>query len=93
MPRKERRPNEDLVSKVFFKMFDFTLILSSKQVLERLERAKEELEVKDSLLAELYVSHISQRQTIKTEYQVFLYTGLEKTKTFLQKTQNFAKLT
>ena len=71
MPRKERRPNEDLVSKVFFKMFDFTLILSSKQVLERLERAKEELEVKDSLLAELYVSHISQRQTIKTEYQVF----------------------
>jgi len=54
MPRKERRPNEDLVSKV----------------LERLERAKEELEVKDSLLAELYVSHISQRQTIKTEYQV-----------------------
>ena len=71
MPRKERRPNEDLVSKVFFKMFDFTLILSSKQVLERLERAKEELEVKDSLLAELYVSHISQRHTIKTEYQVF----------------------
>ena len=71
MPRKERRPNEDLVSKVFFEMFDFTLILSSKQVLERLERAKEELEVKDSLLAELYVSHISQRQTIKTEYQVF----------------------
>ena len=71
MPRKERRPNEDLVSKVFFKMFDFTSILSSKQVLERLERAKEELEVKDSLLAELYVSHISQRQTIKTEYQVF----------------------
>ena len=71
MPRKERRPNEDLVSKVFFKMFDFTLLLSSKQVLERLERAKEELEVKDSLLAELYVSHISQRQTIKTEYQVF----------------------
>ena len=71
MPRKERRPNEDLVSKVFFKMFDFTLILSFKQVLERLERAKEELEVKDSLLAELYVSHISQRQTIKTEYQVF----------------------
>ena len=52
-------------------MFDFTLILSFKQVLERLERAKEELEVKDSLLAELYVSHISQRQTIKTEYQVF----------------------
>ena len=40
-------------------------------MLERLERAKEELEVKDSLLAELYVSHISQRQTIKTEYQVF----------------------
>ena len=71
MQRKERRSNEDLVSKVFFKMFDFTLILSSKQVLERLERAKEELEVKDSLLAELYVSHISQRQTIKTEYQVF----------------------
>ena len=71
MPRKERRPNEDLVSKVFYKMFDFTLIMSSKQVLERLERAKEELEVKDSLLAELYVSHISQRQTIKTEYQVF----------------------
>ena len=71
MPRKERRPNEDLVSKVFLKMFDFTLVLSSEQVLERLERAKEELEVKDSLLAELYVSHISQRQTIKTEYQVF----------------------
>ena len=71
MLRKERRPNEDLVSKVFYKMFDFTLIMSSKQVLERLERAKEELEVKDSLLAELYVSHISQRQTIKTEYQVF----------------------
>ena len=37
-----------------------------------MERAKEELEVKDSLLAELYVSHIAQRQTIKTEFQVFL---------------------
>ena len=35
-----------------------------------MERAKEELEVKDSLLAELYVSHIAQRQTIKTEFQV-----------------------
>ena len=37
-----------------------------------MERAKEELDVKDSLLAELYVSHIAQRQTIKTEFQVKL---------------------
>ena len=59
------------LSQRFSLMFDFSLLPSSKQVLERLERAKEELEVKDSLLAELYVSHISQRQTIKTEYQVF----------------------
>ena len=36
-----------------------------------MERAKEELDVKDSLLAQLYVSHIAQRQTIKTEFQVF----------------------
>jgi len=40
------------------------------KVVDRVERAKEELEVKDSLLAELYVSHIAQRQTIKTEFQV-----------------------
>jgi len=54
MPGKEKKRGEDLVMKV----------------VDRVERAKEELEVKDSLLAELYVSHIAQRQTIKTEFQV-----------------------
>ena len=44
--------------------------LVMKKAVDRVERAKEELEVKDSLLAELYVSHIAQRQTIKTEFQV-----------------------
>jgi len=54
MPRKEKKGKDELIMKV----------------VDRVERAKEELEVKDSLLAELYVSHIAQRQTIKTEFQV-----------------------
>ena len=48
------------------------LTLLWKKVVDQVERAKEELDVKDSLLAELYVSHIAQRQTIKTEFQVLL---------------------
>ena len=55
---------------VFFLTTSLTLLW--KKVVDRVERAKEELEVKDSLLAELYVSHIAQRQTIKTEFQVLL---------------------
>ena len=43
-----------------------------EKVVDQVERAKEELEAKDSLLAELYVSHIAQRQTIKTEFQVLI---------------------
>ena len=43
-----------------------------EKVVDRVERAREELEAKDSLLAELYVSHIAQRQTIKTEFQVLI---------------------
>ena len=53
----------------------YELMLRQKnleKVVDRVERAKEELEVKDSLLAELYVSHIAQRQTIKTEFQVLI---------------------
>jgi len=38
-----------------------------ERVLARMESVQEALEVKDSLLAELYVSHIAQRQTVKTE--------------------------
>ena len=32
--------------------------------------SQEELDMKDTILAELYVSHIAQRQTVKSEYTV-----------------------